>query len=272
MEIYVKKPLKIEKGLPIFSASDYYVKNYEKIGKEILNNIDIHGKNPFMDEIYWNSIENSTLDSINDIIKPNDNILDVGVGLGRLLNKIKIPVNKFGVDIDVTQLLKVDSSINVCMSKVEELPYRDNFFDVIVCTDVLEHVMDLNLAIKNILRVLKPGGHLIIRVPYREDLSNYLLDSYPYQFAHLRNFDENSLQLLLCKVFGMKISKLTYCGYLNSRTKIKYFNSMKVLQKTLSLIVGFSIILGPKTQKRVMKKLLHPIEINITAMKNDKTN
>ena len=47
---------------------------------------------------------------------------------------------------------------------------------------------------------------------------------------------------------------------------------MKVLQKTLSLIVGFSLILGPKTQKRVMKKLLHPIEINITAMKNDKTN
>lgn len=269
MEIYIKKPLKIKKGIPIFSAFDSYIHNYEKIGEDVLNNIDIHGENPFMNETYWNTIENSTLDLIHDIIKPNDNILDVGVGLGRLLNRIKIPVNKFGIDIDLSQLYKVDNSINVCMSKVEELPYIDNFFDVIVCTDVLEHVIDLNLAVKNILRCLKPNGELIIRVPYREDLTNYLLDSYPYQYAHLRNFDENSLQLLLGKIFGMKISKITYCGFINSRTKIKYFNSMKVLQKVLSLLVSFSLIFGTKTQKKVMKKLLNPIEINITAIKNE---
>ena len=50
------------------------------------------------------------------------------------------------------------------------MPYSDESFDVILCTDVLEHVIDLNLCVAKILSVLKKGGLLIIRVPNREDL------------------------------------------------------------------------------------------------------
>jgi 2-polyprenyl-3-methyl-5-hydroxy-6-metoxy-1,4-benzoquinol methylase len=65
-----------------------------------------------------------------------------------------------------------------------------------VCADVLEHVLDLNLVCAKILSVLRPGGILIVRDPYREDLRAYTVPSCPYKFIHLRNFDENSLQLL----------------------------------------------------------------------------
>ena len=54
------------------------------------------------------------------------------------------------------------------------MPYEDGFFDAIVACDVLEHVIDLNECCRQILRVLKPGGVLIVRVPFKEDLSPYL--------------------------------------------------------------------------------------------------
>ena len=132
MNIYKSKPLKYENEIPIFSFSDEYIENYNKIGKDVLKNIDIHGENPFMPENYWNSIENSTLLLIEKYIKKNDKILDVGVGLGRLLAKINQDVEKFGVDIDINQLVKSKDSINVCLSKVEEIPYIDELFDIII--------------------------------------------------------------------------------------------------------------------------------------------
>ena len=266
--MYKREPIKILNKIPFFSKIDTYVKNYEQIGEDVLVNIDTHGENPFMGEEYWSSIEDSTLSLINSSINENDNILDVGVGLGRLLGKVNNKVNKYGVDIDFNQLLRVDNTINVCMSKVEELPYQDNYFDVIVCTDVLEHVIDLNLAIQNILRCLKKGGRLIVRVPYREDLSNYLLESYPYQFAHLRNFDENSLRLLFEKIFNMSLLEISYCGYINSRSRVKFFNNMRIPQKLISISIKLiSIISNKRITNWVMKKFLVPIEINIKYVK-----
>ena len=43
----------------------------------------------------------------------------------------------------------------------EDIPIRKYFWKIITCTDVLEHVFDLNLSIKNILKVLKKDGYLI---------------------------------------------------------------------------------------------------------------
>lgn len=40
----------------------------------------------------------------------------------------------------------------------EDMPYPDNFFDVVLCVDVLEHIADLKQTITEIQRVLKPGG------------------------------------------------------------------------------------------------------------------
>lgn len=46
-----------------------------------------------------------------------------------------------------------------------KLPYADNYFDLITCFDVLEHLPDLERVIQEIKRVLKKGGYLIIGMP-----------------------------------------------------------------------------------------------------------
>ncbi len=47
------------------------------------------------------------------------------------------------------------------------LPFRAHFFDVVICSEVLEHIPDHQNAMREIVRVLKPGGTLVVSVPRR---------------------------------------------------------------------------------------------------------
>jgi len=52
---------------------------------------------------------------------------------------------------------------------ITELPYGDNFFDLVICNHVLEHVEDDALALAELHRVLKKGGKAILQVPVSYD-------------------------------------------------------------------------------------------------------
>jgi SAM-dependent methyltransferase len=57
------------------------------------------------------------------------------------------------------------------------LPYADGSFDTVLCTQVLEHVPDAELAMAEIARVLRPGGHALVTVPFL-----YPTHEAPYDF------------------------------------------------------------------------------------------
>ncbi len=50
---------------------------------------------------------------------------------------------------------------------ITALPFTDNSFDLVICSEVLEHIPDEKTAAKEIVRVLKPGRHLVVSVPRR---------------------------------------------------------------------------------------------------------
>ena len=99
------------------------------------------------------------------------------------------------------------------------MPYRSEVFDIVVCTDVLEHVLDLNLCCQKILSVLKQTGVLIIRVPYLEDLGPYLSDGFPYKYVHFRTFDIPTLRLLFEKIFDCTVSEVLLAGYRSAASR-----------------------------------------------------
>jgi ubiquinone/menaquinone biosynthesis C-methylase UbiE len=125
--------------------------------------------------------------------------------MGDLLVRIE-GRERYGCDFNAEYLeVAASRGITVTQCDLEAMPYANDEFDLVVTTDVLEHVLDLNRVIWELLRVLRPGGHLIIRSPDNEDLTGYLAPDYPYRYAHLRRFDEASFRLLLSRVFGLEV-------------------------------------------------------------------
>jgi 2-polyprenyl-3-methyl-5-hydroxy-6-metoxy-1,4-benzoquinol methylase len=53
----------------------------------------------------------------------------------------------------------------VAQADVTRLPFADGFFDIVVCSEVLEHIPDNGAAIRELVRVVKPGGDLVVTVP-----------------------------------------------------------------------------------------------------------
>lgn len=221
-EIYVRKADMVKNGIPIFSQEDDYVNNYQEIAKDHVNQITSTQENPFMEEELWVSLEESTRTYIRKHIKKGSRILDVGVGLGRLLEPLT-EFERYGVDISLDYLeIAKKRGIDVALSKIEDLPYKPGFFDAIVVCDVLEHVIDLNYCCENILSCLRPGGLLIVRVPFKEDLDVYLRDDLPYHFIHLRSFDRASLRLHFEKIFGLHfVEAETTTPYLQGTPRLK---------------------------------------------------
>ena len=207
-EIYSRQPRSFERGVPVFidRQNDTYVENYDRISSDHIASIERGSGNPFIDSNVWTQIERNTLEQGKQYVQPGMTVLDVGVGTGRLLSHFP-EARRYGIDVSINYVERlVDSGAKVAVGNLEELPYVDGAFDVVFCTDVLEHVENLLLAAKELIRVTKPGGVLIIRVPYREDLSQYLQGDYPYRFAHLRNFDEHGLRLLFERQLGLTTS------------------------------------------------------------------
>lgn len=100
-------------------------------------------------------------------------ILDIGCGRGFYLKSLgfyKFPKKIVGIDINDKYLLKAkkicqDKRIIIKKGSIYSLPYRDNYFDFIICSEVLEHLKDDKKGFKELFRVLKRGGTAAITVP-----------------------------------------------------------------------------------------------------------
>lgn len=99
-------------------------------------------------------------------------ILDAGCGEGQLLLKLsKVRERKrelYGADITpvaVESAKEKVGGVNFSLQNLKNLNYEDGFFNVVICTEVIEHITDYHEAIKELKRVLKRGGLLIITFP-----------------------------------------------------------------------------------------------------------
>jgi len=216
------EPLACHDGVPRFCELNPYVANYQRIASDHVAAIKPGAANPFIEEKLWDGLERSTQTIIARHLPAGSAILDVGVGLGRLLDPL-VQFDRYGVDISQDYLVRArDVGIQVAFARAEELPFADSVFDAVVACDVLEHVPDLSAVCREMLRVLKAGGLLVVRVPSKEDLSVYLREDLPYEFIHLRNFDLAGLRLLFGKIFGMTfVEGSEVCPFLQGAARLQ---------------------------------------------------
>lgn len=98
------------------------------------------------------------------------------------------------------------------LANAENLPFKEEF-DVVVASDIMEHVLSPIDFLLSANMSLKPGGLLLLRVPFEENMLQYsrLLGA-KYKFAHLRNFSKRNLTLILQQA-GYQIKNIHYDGY-----------------------------------------------------------
>jgi ubiquinone/menaquinone biosynthesis C-methylase UbiE len=95
-------------------------------------------------------------------------MLDAGCGTG--LNLQALPAGSTGLDLNPRNLALVRQRLphqTAVEGDLEAMPFADGSFSTVICTEVLEHVPYPGLALREIRRVLKPGGALIGSVPAR---------------------------------------------------------------------------------------------------------
>lgn len=95
--------------------------------------------------------------------------LDAGCGSGKHLEALLRLSNKgFGVGVDVTRVRSWKKcNADYIRTDVRHLPFKTHSFDLVVSTEVIEHFREGELFLKEVKRVLRARGHLIISTPNR---------------------------------------------------------------------------------------------------------
>tara|TARA_Y100000816_G_scaffold263205_1_gene221388 strand:- start:194 stop:811 length:618 start_codon:yes stop_codon:yes gene_type:complete len=172
---------------------------------DIYSNLDSRSRDRKTD------LNNKTIKKINSIISTNsENLIDVGCGNGFLLNKIKLPLSKFGCDVFEEDKYKNNQTFNYSTQNIKRLKFKDSFFDTVICCHTIEHIPDINSAVNELKRIAK--REIIIVVP-KQRFYFYTLD------LHLHFFPDrfsiiNLIGLNRYTLFEIDGDWL-YIGYLN---------------------------------------------------------
>ena len=124
-----------------------------------------HHHNPFI-----RFIESKRVRSIFKMmdIEKDDRVIEIGCGAGNVIEKA--PSGElFGTDISHSILLKakhrLNQEANLFLADAQNLPCKDQIFTKVICSEVLEHILDPSTALNEIARILKIQGIAIISIP-----------------------------------------------------------------------------------------------------------
>jgi 2-polyprenyl-3-methyl-5-hydroxy-6-metoxy-1,4-benzoquinol methylase len=156
-----------------------------------------------------------------------ENILEIGCGTGSTLRHLKeagLCRWAAGVELFADAAEEAKKNIDLALQgNIEqmELPFHAGQFDVILCLDVLEHLVDPWAVIKKLDPLLKPGGAIVASIPnvrfYKVPLQLLFKGRWEYKNegildrTHLRFFTFESARKLL-EVSGLKVDQVLYRG------------------------------------------------------------
>ncbi|MFA7707430.1 MAG: class I SAM-dependent methyltransferase [Candidatus Pacearchaeota archaeon] len=147
----------------------------------------------------------------------NSKILEAGCGAGNYVFSLyKMGHKPIGIEIDEKRVKIAKEYMKkhrlnpriINYGDLTKLPFKDEQFDAIFCHGVIEHIKDSELAVKEMSRVLKKGGHVMISVPNR------------YTWFTLSKL----LLMLIDRIFK---TRLWVCGYEKSFSQWKFKRLVK---------------------------------------------
>lgn len=159
-----------------------------------------------------------------------NSLIDVGCGDGGLFELVKRNCDYTGLDISPIQLASfknwlkknnIGNNPKLVQADATEIPFDDNTFDVALVCDVLEHVLDPVKAMKEINRVVKKDGNIIISIPNEMlfQLARLLTGRFPLRSPdHLYSIEVGDLKQYFPKIikhFGIPLNLFSSLNLIN---------------------------------------------------------
>ena len=173
----------IRNGIPMFLPSDQdeerqqYVTSYQELATEDL-------RTPV--EENREARHMALLQFIGNV--RHMKVLDIGSSHALYLHRLDAGF-KVAFDLAYPYLAAIPDTygiVGIC-GDAECLPFKPGFFDVIIVSDILEHLLSPENLIARLRSICRRGTRLIVHVPWEEELEQYRESK--YEFAHLRTFN-----------------------------------------------------------------------------------
>jgi ubiquinone/menaquinone biosynthesis C-methylase UbiE len=159
-------------------------------------------------------------------IESSCSILDIGCAGGHLTSfftKLYPQAKVTGIDVYLPLIKEAKKRFPKIIFKkadAHKLPFADDSYDLIICSETIEHLVDPAKALKEIYRILKPGGYALIEMDSGSLLFRLVWKIWVlfgkgnvWKNAHLFPFKSYELEkLILVNSFSIKIKKFSHLG------------------------------------------------------------
>lgn len=220
---------------------------YKEYYEAIANRRNIWNADPRSDLSYQEHVRYDAI--LRNIPSSIQNVLDLGCGDGYLSFLIaQKGLRVTSLDISLQRMKKFEEAarqyhIHRVISNVCAPGFASQNFDLIVCSEVIEHIEDYPVVLKEVFRLLKPGGKFIVTVPYKEKLKTLLCPHCQQGFhenGHLHSFDTDKLSADLMRV-GLTVLKAQTLRHrllvqIQYHSKMKYGFFLRNLDRIFSLL------------------------------------
>jgi len=183
----------------------------------------------YYDQDYWQSAEASKnsflldtlyrwrmapiISAIQQYTTYNSKILDWGCGDGSFIRLLRnFGFHSFGIDA----YMKDHHDPQISATTIEKTDFRDEYFDIITCFHVLEHLAEPLTAVRHAWKLLKTGGLLIVEVPNLDSVGFQVFRRrwQPLEIpTHLNHFTSATLQKVLVTAGKIELVKTEYFSH-----------------------------------------------------------
>lgn len=136
-------------------------------------------------------------------------ILDAGCGTGAILERLGNPDRNVGIDLapEAISFCRQRGLRNAQQGDIAALPFAENSFDAVICSSVIYHewVEDVDAVLRELHRVLRPGGLLFLNVPAFQ----FLHSAHDEAVMTARRFRKNEIRSFL-RENDFVVERLTY--------------------------------------------------------------
>jgi ubiquinone/menaquinone biosynthesis C-methylase UbiE len=155
-------------------------------------------------------------------LPPNSPVLEVGCGDASFTKELaRYSPDVTAIDISSAQIAENNkrfAGIKFLQHDVaEQFPFAADSFEVVWCSEVLEHLFDPAFALREMYRIMKPGGRLMVTVPYHGRFKNVLIALFKWDEhfvpsnPHIRFYTKQTLGRLAAQA-GFSAVQMKTCG------------------------------------------------------------